>query len=430
MSPPIGQQAADFLKAEFAMNCGRGLLFVAFTVQLFRSSGDIWYNMIYVTSDALFAFVVPLVTGSWVDRHGPAQLVSRATAATSAILVMLALTLTIHGPHADIMLLASVLIGVLNSAIRIGVFVLVPTLVHASSLINMNGRHQLASQGGLLLGVLVAGAVMDRVGLVHCLFAIAAGTAVAGWFYARASTGLVATSAKPTYSGNLFRGFARMLGTVMRSPEIIWVIVLGAADLVVVALFNLSLPLLVERHLDGRAMILSTVDVMFTLGSITLGWLVARHNLEIPQLHRVLLLMPIVAIATMLQLIFFEAYAYFLLVYVLGFATASHTVYFTTTVQALVAPELRGRFAAIRRMTSATLVGTCTYTFTAAYAGMGLPSAVTMATLICVALALCCLAWVLLRREAAKNTHADLAREFTKICDPSTSFSTSMESSR
>jgi MFS family permease len=425
---PISRQALAFLMAEFAINSGRGFLLVAFTLQLYRSSGDIWHNLIYVTCDALFAFIVPLLAGSWVDRNGPEKLIVPATMGVA--IVVTALALSQPQLHADLLLLASMLIGMLNAAVRIGVFVLVPALVQASGLTNMNGRHQVAFQSGHLLGVLAAGSLMDIVGLGPCLLAVAVSTTLATWFYARACIGLVVVLPVRTYRGNLFSGFVRMLRPVVKSPIMVWIIVLGAADLIVVALFNLSLPLLVERYLASSPLAISVAGVLFASGSITLGWVVTRFNLEIYHLHRLLLLMPLVAIAIALQLIVFRTYFYFGLTYVLGFATALCTVYFTTTVQALVAPTLRGRFAAIRRMSSATLVGCCSYAFAAAYSKFGLSGATLAACVICIALALCSLAWVLWRYQAAHQLHADLTPEFAKICDAPTHLPNSLESSR
>lgn len=417
MSQSFGRPASDFLKAEFAMNLGRGFMLVAFTLQLFRASGDIWHNLIYVASDALFAFLIPLVAGSWIDRHGPGPLVYRSTIAASLVVAVFAASIQLWGLHPDGMLLVSVVVGVLNAGVRVGVFALTPSLVQSNSLANMNGRQQIAFQAGHLCGVLAAGTLLDRVGFSACLVAVAASMAVAGSFYWRASVGLVLVAPMRGYSGSLLAGFARMLRPVVTSPMMIWIIVLGAGDLIVVALFNLALPLLVERQLGGSSLAVSAAGVSFALGSILLGLVVTRADLEIHQLHKALILMPVLAFATIVQLQFFHAYVYFALVFALGFATALHTVYFTTTVQALVEPSLRGRFAAIRRMTSATLVGSCSYAFAAAYAGMQIPGALLAAGTVCLALALGCLAWVILRADEARTTHVDLKSEFVRISD-------------
>jgi MFS family permease len=417
MSQTINRQGADFLRAEFAMNLGRGFLLVAFTLQLFRGTGEIWHNLVYVASDALFMFVVPLLAGSWVDRHGPARLVKLCSVAAAAVLAALALVLQWRGTLPDAMLLASVLVGIANAGVRIGVFALVPSLVQASGLANMNGRQQVAFQSGHLVGVLAAGALVDRVGMAPCLIAVAATMAAAGWFYARATEGLAVTAVQRSFSGSLLSGFARMLLPVMRSPVMAWIIVLGAADLVVVAQFNLALPLLVQRHLGGNSLAVSAAGVAFALGSMLLGALVSRHDLDIRHLHRALLAMPIVACAVAAQLLWFNLVGYFALTFVLGFMTALHTVYFTTTVQTLVAPALRGRFAAIRRMTSATLVGGCSYAFAVAYAGFEARGAVLATVAVSMALGACCLAWVLARDAGAKTSHVDLSDEFIKIRD-------------
>jgi hypothetical protein len=416
MSRVISPQAHAFLRAEFAMNLGRGFLLMAFTLQLYRSSGDIWHNLVYVASEGVCAFFVPLFAANCVNRLGPSRLVSVCALAAAGVIAALGAAVWFAGPQADVLLAASVLIAMLNAAIRIAVFALVPALVQASGLADMNGRHQLSFQSGHLIGVSLAGVAMDHLGLGPSLLGVALVTVLASQLYGLAGAGLAAVLAgQGPVAGHHLRGFLRMLAPVIGSPMMVWIIVLGAADLIVVALFNLALPILIERNLPGHSSAVSVAGVFFALGAIALGAVVTRRDLDIPQLHGALLLMPVATLLTMLQLKLFSIYVYYPLALVMGAGTALHAVYFTTMLQGLVAPHLRAGFAAVRRMTSATLVGGCSSAFAAAYAHGGLDGACVAAAAVCAGIGLSSAAWVFTRANAARGRHADLPALFTRI---------------
>ena len=415
MSRAISAHSQAFLRAEFAMNLGRGFLLMAFTLQLYRSSGDIWHNLVYVASEGVCAFIVPLFAAGWVNRLGPSRLVARCALGAACVIASLGAAVLLVGPQADVLLVASVIIAMLNAAIRIAVFALVPALVQSSGLADMNGRHQISFQSGHLIGVSLAGVAMDHVGLGPCLLVMALVTALASMHYGLAGDGLDESMSGQGLMASPLRGFLRLVVPVISSPMMVWIIVLGAADLIVVALFNLALPIVMERNLPGHASAVSAAGMVFALGAITLGMLVTRRDLDIPQLHPALLLMPVATMLVLLQLKLFSVYVYYPLAFVMGAGTALHSVYFTTMLQGLVAPRLRASFAAVRRMTSATLVGACSSAFAAAYAHGGLDGAALAATLVCAALGLGSVSWVAWRARAARGGHADLPELFSRI---------------
>jgi hypothetical protein len=88
------------------------------------------------------------------------------------------------------------------------------------------------------------------------------------------------------------------------------------------------------------------------------------------------------------------------LTFFVGFTVSACSVYFTATMQAFVAPEMRGRFSALRRMVSTVIVSGAAFCFAASYAKQGVRGA-TMTTLIINALLLSgCVAWIVMRNRS------------------------------
>jgi MFS family permease len=385
-----------FLWGEFAINVGRGYLLVAFMQLLYRTSGGLWHNLLYVASETVFAFIVPFFVGAWVDRNGPGMLLRCSAVGMSAVLLVCA-GFTADRPITPAgALFAALATGMLNAGVRVCVFTLLPALTATSDLMRTNGRQQVAFQLGNLVGVLLAGGLVDRIGSSMSFLLSTGFTGVAALCYVMATRGLDIASAQIRRSTAV--GFLGLLPVLASKPMLVALFALGASDLVAISVFNLALPVLVATHFDGHSWALASVDSMFTAGSVLLGWVVARFALKGRQLHWLMMLMPGALIGVVLQMLWFDRWVCLGLAFATGFLVSSYTVYFSATIQALVPAGLRGRFAALRRMVSTCIVGVASYGFTASYARYGTQGAVTAATSIGLVVLLASVAWVLKRR--------------------------------
>ncbi|WLG85678.1 MFS transporter [Pseudomonas cucumis] len=387
-----------FLWAEFALNVGRGYLLIVFTLLLYRTSGSLWNNLVYVTSDVLFAFVAPLLAGVWVDRKGPGGLLFRSVTLMSLVLLVCGGLAWGNEVSAASVLAASLITGMLNACVRVCVFTLTPALAAKHELMQINGRQQVAFQLGNLSGVLLAGALFDQIGLGASFLIVAAFTAMASLGYRQAVIGLARPSDIPGFTRNLRAGFFQLVPALFQKKMLIALFALGASDLIAISMFNLMLPVLVTTHFGGQSFALAIVDSFYTVGSVVLGWMVGRFALKGRELHPLLLLMPVVLLSTMLQSIWFNRITCFVVVFGLGFLVSSYTVYFTATIQALVPAALRGRFAALRRMVSTVVVSGTSAIFAASYANQGLVGAVWATMGIALAILAGGIGWVWMRR--------------------------------
>lgn len=383
-----------FLLGEFFINIGRGYLLVLFTQLLFRESGSLWHNLFYILSEVLFAFLVPLMAGIWVDKRGPERLLIFATAGMGLLALVSVLLTSSDSVSVNLILAISILSNVLNAAIRLGVFTLTPALTANNALIQINGRQQIAFQGGNLIGVLSAGLLMDQLAISYsfCLVGVMMVGAVYG--YAGATTG----SSKHEIAAPRHHFFT-MLPLLWRSPMLIMLIVLGASDLIAINLFNLLLPIVTDRYFDGQSTALSLMDACFTLGAIAMGWYAGRRAIKGRQLHRYLLLMPVALVAVIAQIHYFSTPVCFLIMLILGFLVASYSVYFSAAIQALIPPALRGRFAALRRMISTLLVIVATFCFTLSFQYFGAKGAIAVSVMLALLIVICGVCWMSYRRR-------------------------------
>ncbi len=349
---------------------------------------------------------MPAVAGSWVDRNGPRRLIARSALTAGLSVAVFATISMLRDLSPNALLLLSFVWGILNGALRVGVFALTPALVGQSELSSINGRQQVAFQAGQLAGVLSGGALLDRIGMAGSLGLIGACMAAAAAFYSRASLGWRVDATCSAVIGPPSLG--ELIGCVVRSPAVMAVVLLGTADAVVIALFNLTLPLIGERHLGGGSALVAVIGAIYACGAMAFGWAVKRFALDIHHLHKSILLMPILAVAAVSQLQFFAFPVYVVVAAALGAATALYTIYFTTTVQAIVSVSIRGRFAAIRRMVSAIVVGTCSLVFAASYSHAGTAMASFVAALTCLVILGASIAWTVSRVEQSKTRHCDL----------------------
>lgn len=398
MATPIKK----FLLGEFFMNVGRGYLLVLFIQLLFRESGALWHNLIFILSEVLFSFAVPLVAGIWVDRHGPGRLLTLSASGMGLLAIVSAAMASIFPLSVNIILAISIISNMLNAAIRLGVFTLTPALTAHNGLIQINGRQQVAFQGGNLLGVLSAGLLIDHLPIAYsfCLVCLMMLGAVYG--YAGATSG----SQKPDVAVPRHRFFT-LVPLLWRSPMLIMLIVLGASDLVAINVFNLMLPILTDRYFHGQSTAFSIMDACFTVGAILMGWYTGRRAIKGRKLHRYLLLMPLALIVAVSQIAFFNAALCFVAMLILGFLVASYSVYFSAAIQALIPPTLRGRFAALRRMISTLLVMVATSLFTFSFQHFGAQGAIVVSTALSLLILACGLFWMRYRQRKISRQEDD-----------------------
>jgi MFS family permease len=398
VAPRDAAPVTALLWGQFAMSAGRGYLLIVFTQALYRSSKGLWYNLFYVASGAVFAFVVPLLAGAWVDRHGPRALLVRSAAAIGVVLAACAGLASMGWMSAAGALGTTLVIGMLDASVRVCLFTLTPVLAAEVGLIRVNGRQQVAFQTGTLAGVLLAGALVDRAGASASYLLTAACAALAAACYARAAR--VADCAPASQPArNARAGFLRLVPALFGTPMLIVLFALGACDLIAISVFNLTLPVLAAKHFEGHSSALAAIDSAYTVGSAALGWVVGRFSLKGRQLHHLLLLMPFAFAGVVAQTVWFNRPLCIALAFATGFLVASYTVYFTATVQALVPASLRGRFAALSRMMSSSIVALASYAYTLAYARAGAHGASVATAVIACAVLAACGTWIWSRRR-------------------------------
>jgi hypothetical protein len=108
--------------------------------------------------------------------------------------------------------------------------------------------------------------------------------------------------------------------------------------------------------------------------------------------------MPLAFAGFELQTVWFDRWVCGGFAFATGALVAAYSIYFSATVQALVPASLRGRFAALRRMVSTTIVGSASYCYTLGYARDGVRGASVVALSISLFVFATCALWVVWRR--------------------------------
>jgi MFS family permease len=354
------------LWGEFAINFTRGFLLLLFTQQLFRMSGSLWLNLFYIVSESALLFLVPLTIGNLIDRYGVKPFLVCSVFIMGLTLLIGSMVGLNIGPTFQLVLVVSTIFQAVNAAVRVCVVSITPALVDPKKLTTINGWMTAAFQGGHVSGVICSGVLLDHIGFSLSLLITSATALLACYAYANVSRGNTIENSEG-FGSNSGVTFWQVLRRVLASPTVIWLIVIGAIDLILIGLFNLSRPPLVAKYLEGSSTALANTGIVFAFGSLFMGLIIGNFKLSITILERWLWLPPILFTFILLEYVYFNLMSYLFLGFCFGASVALLSIYCTSYIQEIVPTNMIGRFSAVRRMTSGTLVSLATWFFASGY---------------------------------------------------------------
>jgi uncharacterized membrane protein YuzA (DUF378 family) len=270
------------------------------------------------------------------------------------------------GPTTQLVLVISTIYQIVNAAIRVCIISLTPALVDQKKLTETNGWLTVVFQGGYVSGVICSGVLLDYIGFSFSLVVAALSSFFASYAYMNVTRGISLENIEGL-GGRQSITFGRMLRRILASPKVVWLIVIGAIDLILIGLFNMSSPPLVARFLGGSSTALADVGIVFASGSIFMGFIIGKYKLSAATLERWLWLPPVLFSFISVEFVYFNLISYLFLAFFFGASVALLTVYCTSIVQEIVPSTMRGRFSAVRRMTSGSLVSLAAWFFASGY---------------------------------------------------------------
>jgi MFS family permease len=226
--------------------------------------------------------LVQFIAGPWVDR-GDARRTGIQVEVVRGLCVCLASVALNAQTLFTWVVLLTLVIRTAQPFYRAATFSLAPAVVPGDLLTRFNGYSNICTQAGQLLGIVIAGLVLDRWGASPALlmnglsFLVSAATlALVAARTAEVEAG-GSVAAHPSASVRQLLDAWTEIATLLRSEAgLVWHLVLSTADSIAVYLFNLvSVAIVAERHEDS-AQWLSAVDVAFTLGAVVSGFAVTH----------------------------------------------------------------------------------------------------------------------------------------------------------
>ncbi len=260
-------------------NVGNGMHLLAVGVILYDSTGAAGAFAALVSMEMAAAVVMEIVAGTGADR-GFARSLAAAAEGLRALIVLAAAVAVLAG-HAEYLVLAGVLTSVLRPFYRTSVFRIAPLVARGDALAGYNARVSAYQQTGQILGVAAAGSLLVIAPALP-IFVNAATYLVSAVLTAvvavpgmrRPGTGdLVGLFAPRTAA----REWWTAITVVVRLPQLVVLLLLGAVNSVVVSFVNLVYaPLLDESGVSS--IWLSWWDGACALGAVVAAVVFGRWS--------------------------------------------------------------------------------------------------------------------------------------------------------
>lgn len=266
-----------FITAELILNVARGLFTLALGMLLFQATDSLWAFALTFVSEFFVAILLQGIAGTLVDRFG-AKNVLLSALGLSTLSLLIANFFGEYNQYITLIVLA-ILLNIGRPFIRNSVFVLSPMIAGKERLEKLNGYISISLQLGQMLGMALAGVMLEFLPNYYVILATFFGYMAATIAYYFLFVGLDSNSCKSGLSTKQINSKWRDVIDFLCSSRRTQVVLLCASiDYMAIALFNLILAPAIEHLFNGQERWLSYIDISFAVGALTGGVLISKNT--------------------------------------------------------------------------------------------------------------------------------------------------------
>ncbi|ACJ31310.1 Macrolide-efflux protein [Shewanella piezotolerans WP3] len=298
------------------------------------------------TSEFVFSLLLQGFSGSFVDRYSPKRvLVINAALISAVFLAVVGLTWSQVSLPAGLLFGLALVINFCRPFFRAATFAIVPEVVSSDQYEKINSYISIALQVGQIVGMVLAGVLLELASM-HAVITCVGGCyllSLVGYWQLKPK-GLDKTSNQVAKAS-----WKTVFDFIKKSPFVMGVYIIGALDFAFIGLFNLMLAPVVRRNYDSAERWLTILDMSFAAGAILAGFYIVKRKqkLGIRLDMTVLSIMAAGLTFVAFWLQFPDIVVITLIALFGGFLTMS-TVVWSTTLQQISPPQIKGRLASIK----------------------------------------------------------------------------------
>ncbi|HEY0062241.1 MAG TPA: MFS transporter [Telluria sp.] len=391
----LNRNARLMLSATMVSNIGNGIQTLTIGKLLYDSTGNVAAFGVVIVVEYLMLFLANALAGSAADRFAPRLTLVVVDAVRGLLVLAVSLLLYLESGHQLALLtLVTVAVQVGKPFSKAARFALEPALMPAAQLARYNGFAFSAMQAGQLLGIGLAGVVLNywgapvAIGLNGLSFLFGA----AAYFLVSATVQveLMAASARrgaTAWLANLWHDWADAFRFIRRNRGVGTLLVACAGDYLTPSFLNLFFVLLVALHFGGNPYGLSILDGGFAVGAMLAGLWVDRLIAHLGPRRSAVLALGGQGAGFVLLAASGNAWLCAALTFFIGAMSALSLTALTTTLQLRVKGPYKGRMGLARSLVAALLACALVPAATAV-AGLSLVLALALAALVSFALSL------------------------------------------
>lgn len=384
----LSQSACGLLCSLFFYNIASGMFLLTLGKTLYDRTGSVVAFGLVIVLEFILAIVLQFIAGTVVDRLPPQKILS-VSSLIAGVATLLFTGLGTPKLTPALAIANGVLINTVRPFYRTGTFVIIPRIATRETLHRLNGFAIFTYQIGQIIGISIAGFILEKSGsinafrLVACLYLLAA---ISGWLINRKQL-IIVRSEKAKKSIFLLGDWLEIVKILKQYPGIFITLILASGDLVAVAMFNLSLAPVVKEFFGDQNSWISVLDSMFAVGAVFGGILIASVK-KLSKYGTVLVcLSQLLAIVTFLTMRFQASPGWLLgAIWLFGMAVAASMAVWTTNLQSLATTDIQGRLGALRDLAVA-IVSTALVPIAAAAFDTSIEQGLSVNALVCFVLA-------------------------------------------
>lgn len=340
--------------SEFSINIARGIFTLAIGMLLYEQSESLWAFAAVFASEFVIGLFLQGLAGTLVDKMGPGRVLLSASLMSTLVLALPLLLL--DDLQTQMLVVIAVGLNLFRPFIRNSVFVITPELVSKDKLEKLNALISIALQAGQIIGMAMAGLLLElfeSIWTIHAVFwgYFAAFTCYSLTLLQHRRVSATATASAQTKSKG---SWAEVLDFLRTRSHAIYLYLVATLDFMALGLFNLLLAPAVKHNFDNLPRWLTFIDGSFAAGAMLGGFVVARHSFK--ENHR----LPITTLSMSFICLVFLGYAlhwsvWFIMLstFVFGILTTISTVIWMSAQQRIATNHIKGRLASIRYVSNA-----------------------------------------------------------------------------
>lgn len=309
--------------------------------------------------EQVVAFLLQFIAGPWVDRGNPKRTCVQVEL-IRGFAICLASVMVARQQNVYLwVMLMTLVIRVAQPFYKAAMFAIGPSAIPAEALSRFNGYTNICLQAGQLLGVALAGLVLQLAGppvafMINGLTFVFSALSVAVIALPKAEIALGSAQ-----SGSLWRqllaGWSEIFALLRREAGLVWHLGLCALDVMAVNLFNLALVPIVAHRYAGSSYWLAVVDGAFAVGAIASAPAVELLERRLGQRGAAILGLGGQAVGFALLALDKPVWLTLINAFVIGAANTVSWTVLTTTLQIRSRGPVKGRIATVRSLVTAVL---------------------------------------------------------------------------